>query len=150
MQILVILLGISGILAAGCFGAFGLFFNAMGSWVVGVPMLLIGGAIGYFSIRQLFPKFLMSSPTESAMTESFDAAKALLGNADAGDAEALFQCGAHFENGSGGFAFDRALAKDCYRRVAALGQTDAMKRLKLLDEDPLDILNQSRRRLRRS
>ena len=150
VQVLLILLAISGILAAGCFGFYGVWLNAMGGWIIGVPMLVIGGAIGYFSFRQLFPKFLMSSSTESAMTESFDAAQALLAKTDAGDAAALFQCGAHFENGSGGFAFDRALAKDCYRRAAALGQADAVKRLKLLEEDPLDILNQSRRRLRRS
>ena len=143
-------LAIGGLLAAGYFGYFGIMFIAKGGLIIGAPLLLIGGTIGFFSIRQMFGTSPTSSFTESAMTESSDAAHAILAKADAGDAEALFQCGAHFEKGSGGFAFDRALAKDCYRRAAALGQADALKRLKLLEEDPLDILNQPRRRLRRS
>lgn len=147
MQILVILLGISGILAAGCFGFYGIVFSTMGGWIVGVPLLLIGGAIGYFSLGQIFNPTPTSTSTEGAMLEE---AQALLAKADAGDAEVLFQCGAHYENGTGGFALDRGLAKDFYRRAAALGQVNAVKRVKLFEEDSLDILNQARRRLRRS
>ena len=103
-------------------------FSIIGGWILSVSLLLIGGAIEYFSFRQMFWPSPTSSPTESAL---LDAAQALLAKADAGDAEALFQCGAHYENGSDGFACDREIAKDYYRRAAEIGHVNAVKRVKL-------------------
>ena len=128
----------------------------LGTLPVAIFSACAGGGAGGFWFSLLagvgLSIFLFSAANADAREEVRvleESGKVLRAKADAGDAEALFQCGAHFENGSGGFVCDRGLATDCYRRAAELGQADAVKRLKLFEENPLDILNRPRRRLRR-
>ncbi len=116
-----------------------------------------GGGPGGFTLSLIagigMSIFLFAAANADAMEKARvleESVKALRANADAGDADALFECGTHFENGSGGFVCDRTLAKDYYQRSAGLGQTKAVDRLKQLEENPLDILNRPRRRLKRS
>ena len=129
VQILLILLSFSGILAAGCFGYFGIMFSAMGGWIIGVPLLLIGGAIGYFSLRQMSSTPAPSSSGETATSAFSEEAQAILANAATGDAESRYVAGKMFEHGEHGVPSNRDKALQWYRLAEAQGHAGAIQRL---------------------
>lgn len=130
VQALIILLAISGLLAAGCFGFYGVVLSAMGGWIIGIPMLAIGGAIGFYSLRYLYRSPIVGPSGEVAASTFSADAQAILTTAATGDAEARYLAGKMLEHGEHGVAANRDTALQWYQLAEAQGHAGATKRLK--------------------
>ena len=101
----------------------------MGGWIIGVPVVAIGGVIGFYSLRQLYRTPIITPSVESAASTLSADAQSILANAATGDAEARYVAGKMFEHGEHGVPANRNKALQWYRLAEAQGHAGAIKRL---------------------